>query len=483
MSPTLVVGAHGSRVLVRAGQRIDERGLADAGRPEQRDRLALCAPGSQDGDLVRVPGIQRLDQHAGRQGRRGTHEFLDRPGLIGLGDHDHGERAGIVCDRQVTLETRDVEVAIGGSHDEQRIDVGCNQLYVAGRAGRAPPKKTLPLQSAAHDRAVTIDENPVADGDTERSGRSRYIDRQVPVRIGSLDSSAMHMHHAHWRQLAVGIQLSRKERSPSETVQRFESDHEILCIARNGPKENSMSVVLVTGASSGIGAAIAIAFAEDGWDVMAAGRDEGRLEEVADVSDNIVTWAGALESSEDCDELLADTIDEFGQLDCLVNNAGIIIRGSVADTSDEDWRDTMRINLDVPFWLSRSALPHLLHTGGSILNIASDWGLNAATNAVAYAASKGALVLLGKSMAKDHAREGLRVNAICPGDVDTPMLAGEAEGSGLTLDEYMEEMSEAVPSGRVADPEDVAALALFLASSAASHINGASILVDGAANA
>jgi len=244
-----------------------------------------------------------------------------------------------------------------------------------------------------------------------------------------------------------------------------------------------MSVVLVTGASSGIGAAIAIAFAEAGWDVMAAGRDESRLEEVAEVSDNIVTWAGELGSPEDCDELLADTIDEFGELDCLVNNAGIIMRGNVAETSDDDWRATMTVNLDVPFWLSRAALPHLLHTGGSIVNIASDWGLNAADNAAAYAASKGGLVLLSKSMARDHARDGLRVNAICPGDVDTPMLAGEAEGSGLTLDEYMEEASEAVPSGRVGDPEDVAALALFLASEAAAHINGTAILVDGAANA
>jgi meso-butanediol dehydrogenase/(S,S)-butanediol dehydrogenase/diacetyl reductase len=244
-----------------------------------------------------------------------------------------------------------------------------------------------------------------------------------------------------------------------------------------------MSVVLVTGASSGIGAAIAIAFAEEGWDVMAAGRDESRLEEVADISDNIVTWAGELEASEDCDELIADTIDEFGQLDCLVNNAGIIIRGNAAETTDDDWRSTMTINLDVPFWLSRAALPHLLNAGGSIINIASDWGLNAAVDAVAYAASKGGLVLLSKSMARDHAREGLRVNAICPGDVDTPMLAGEAERSGLSLDEYMEEMNAAVPSGRVADPEDVAALAVFLASDAAAHINGTAMLVDGAANA
>ena len=244
-----------------------------------------------------------------------------------------------------------------------------------------------------------------------------------------------------------------------------------------------MSVVLVTGASSGIGAAIAIAFAEEGWDVMAAGRNEGRLEEVADVSDKIVTWAGELETSEDCDELLADTIDEFGQLDCLVNNAGIFISGSVAETSDDDWRSTMTINLDVPFWLSRAALPQLLKAGGNIVNIASDWGLHAAADAAAYAASKGGLVLLSKSMARDHAGEGLRVNAICPGDVDTPMLAAEAEGSGLSLDEYMEEMNAAVPSGRVADPEDVAALAVFLASNAASHINGTAILVDGAAGA
>ena len=244
-----------------------------------------------------------------------------------------------------------------------------------------------------------------------------------------------------------------------------------------------MSVALVTGASSGIGAAIAIAFAENGWDVMAAGRDEDRLEEVAEVSERIVIWTGELAASEDCDELIADTIDEFGQLDCLINNAGILLRGDVAETSDEDWRETMTINLDVPFWLSRAALPHLLQAAGSIVNIASDWGLNAADRAAAYAASKGGLVLLTKSMARDHAHDGLRVNAVCPGDVDTPMLAAEAEASGLSIDEYMEEAAAAVPSGRVAEPEEVASLALFLASNAAAHINGATILIDGGASA
>jgi NAD(P)-dependent dehydrogenase (short-subunit alcohol dehydrogenase family) len=244
-----------------------------------------------------------------------------------------------------------------------------------------------------------------------------------------------------------------------------------------------MSVVLVTGASSGIGAAIAIAFAEDGWDVMAAGRDEGRLEEVADVSEKIVTWAGDLADAEDCDELIAETLDEFGQIDCLVNNAGIFIRGTVADTSDEDWRHTMTVNLDVPFFLSRAALPHLLITEGSIINIASDWGLKGGERAASYCASKGGLVLLTKAMAKDHARQGLRVNAVCPGDVDTPMLAAEAKAEGMELDDYLEESSEAVPSGRVGEPEEVASLTLFLASSAAMHINGTTILIDGGASA
>jgi NAD(P)-dependent dehydrogenase (short-subunit alcohol dehydrogenase family) len=221
-----------------------------------------------------------------------------------------------------------------------------------------------------------------------------------------------------------------------------------------------MSVVLITGASSGIGAATAIAFAEDGWDVMAAGRNEGRLEELADVSERIVTWAGDLTESEDCDELITDTIDEFGDIDCLVNNAGVLIRGSADEVSDEDWRYTMTVNLDIPFFLSRAALPHLLRAEGSIVNIASDWGINGGARAAAYCASKGGLVLLTKAMAKDHARDGLRVNAICPGDVDTPMLAAEAKAQGVNIDDYMEEASEAVPSGRVAEPEEVASLAL-----------------------
>ena len=240
-----------------------------------------------------------------------------------------------------------------------------------------------------------------------------------------------------------------------------------------------MSVVLITGASSGIGAATAIEFADAGWEVMAAGRNESRLEEVADVSDSISTWAGELRESEDCDELVTDTIDEFGRLDCLVNAAGVLIRANAEDTNDDDWRDTLAVNLDVPFYLSRAALPHLLQAGGNIVNISSVWGLEAGKRATAYCASKGGLILMTRAMALDYAADGIRVNAICPGGVDTPMLAGEAESTGKEVDEFLADVAEASPNGRIATPEDIAALTIFLASDAASHITGTAIPCDG----
>jgi NAD(P)-dependent dehydrogenase (short-subunit alcohol dehydrogenase family) len=244
-----------------------------------------------------------------------------------------------------------------------------------------------------------------------------------------------------------------------------------------------MNVVLVTGASSGIGAATAIAFAEAGWSVMAAGRDEARLAEVADVSDNISTWAGELIESEDCDELVAETIDEFDSIDCLVNSAGILLRGNAEETSDDDWRDTLTVNLDVAFYMSRAALPYLLQTEGSIVNVASDWGLQGGERAVAYCASKGGLIMMTRAMALDHAREGVRINAICPGDVDTPMLAAAADEAEKDIESYMEEVADLSPNGRIASPEDVAALVMFLASDAARHITGSAIPIDGGGTA
>ena len=244
-----------------------------------------------------------------------------------------------------------------------------------------------------------------------------------------------------------------------------------------------MKVALITGASSGIGAAAAIEFADAGWSVMAAGRDAGRLDEVAVASDHISTWEGDLESSDACDELVADTIDEFGRIDCLVNSAGVLVRGSTADTTDDDWRETMHVNLDVPFFLSRAALPYLLSTAGSIVNIASDWGLRAGADHVAYCTSKGGLIMLTRAMAKDHARAGLRVNAVCPGDVDTPMLASEAEELDVDVDDFLADAAEDSPNGRIAEPGEIASLVLYLASDAGRHITGTAISIDGGATA
>ncbi len=240
-----------------------------------------------------------------------------------------------------------------------------------------------------------------------------------------------------------------------------------------------MAVALVTGASSGIGAAVAIAFADAGWDVMAAGRDEGRLAEVADASDAIATWAGELAVSEDCDELVADTIEEFDTIDCLVNSAGILLRGDALETSDDDWRDTMTVNLDVPFYLSRAAIPHLIESEGSIVNVASYWGLKADPRTVAYATSKGGLILMTRAMAKDHAGDGVRINAVCPGGVDTPMLASGADEAEVEVDEFLELVADSSPNGAIATPEQVAALVVFLAGDDATHINGTAIPIDG----
>ncbi len=244
-----------------------------------------------------------------------------------------------------------------------------------------------------------------------------------------------------------------------------------------------MKIAVVTGASSGIGAAIAIELADAGWGVMAAGRDEGRLEEVADISESIATWAGDLDDSETCDELIAEAIDEFGQIDCLVNSAGILVRGNAVETGDEEWRDTMSINLDIPFFLSRAAIPHLISTAGSIINIASDWGLRAGSRAVSYCVSKGGLIQLTKAMALDHARDGVRVNAICPGDVDTPMLAESAAELGIDVDDFLASAADGSPNRRVAEPGEIASLVVYLASDPARHITGTTISIDGGSTA
>jgi NAD(P)-dependent dehydrogenase (short-subunit alcohol dehydrogenase family) len=240
-----------------------------------------------------------------------------------------------------------------------------------------------------------------------------------------------------------------------------------------------MKVALVTGASSGIGTAVAIKFATHGYAVMAAGRDPQRTHALAGKHDAIQTWTGDLVTSAACAELMDACIAQFGRLDVLVNNAGIYTAANAEQTTDELWSQTISVNLDAPFYLSREAIPHLRKTRGAILNIASDWGLVGGKQAVAYCASKGGIVLMTKAMALDHAHEQIRVNAICPGDVETPMLYAEGAARGLDQAAAMREADVASPTRRVTTANEVAALVLYLASDDAAQITGAAIPIDG----
>jgi NAD(P)-dependent dehydrogenase (short-subunit alcohol dehydrogenase family) len=236
---------------------------------------------------------------------------------------------------------------------------------------------------------------------------------------------------------------------------------------------------LVTGASSGIGTAIARRLADDGYSVMAAGRDAARIRALGSELPSVRTWVGDLTSSDACDRLVAECVKEYGRLDVLVNNAGIWHAANAEQTTNDIWSQTLAINLTVPFLLSRAAMPHLRQSKGVILNIASDWGLVGARNAVAYCASKGGLVLMSKAMTMDHAAEGVRINAICPGDVETPMLYRDGAARGLDESSALREANAYTRSRRVTTVAEVAALVAYLASDDAAQISGAAIPIDG----
>ena len=238
-------------------------------------------------------------------------------------------------------------------------------------------------------------------------------------------------------------------------------------------------VALVTGASSGIGAAVTRRLAKDGYSVMAAGRDAARTEGVATGLASVRSWVGDLTTSKVCNELVAACVKVFGRLDVLVNNAGVYHIADAEGTTDEVWQRTLATNLTSPFFMSRAALPQLRLHKGVIINIASDWGIVGGANAVAYCASKGGLVLMTKAMTIDHAAEGIRINAVCPGDVETPMLYRSGATHGLDAKAALREANASSRTGRVTAPEEVAALVAYLASDEAAQINGAAIPMDG----
>jgi len=243
-------------------------------------------------------------------------------------------------------------------------------------------------------------------------------------------------------------------------------------------------VVLITGATSGIGAAIADACATAGASLMLTGRSAERgnlaLKRAQGRRVQAQFLAGNLSEPHWPDEIVAETVRRFGRLDVLVNNAGIIYRGTVADCSDVEWDDILAVNVTALFRLSRAAVRRMrAQGGGTIVNIASDWGLVGGRNAFAYCASKGAVVQMTRAMALDHAKDHIRVNCVCPGDVDTPMLASGIAKRGMTQEQGLKHLGAQVPMGRVARPDEIAKAVVFLAGDDSSYMTGAMLSVDG----
>jgi NAD(P)-dependent dehydrogenase (short-subunit alcohol dehydrogenase family) len=246
-------------------------------------------------------------------------------------------------------------------------------------------------------------------------------------------------------------------------------------------------VALITGGTSGIGEAVALLFAREGAKVAITGRNESRghavTARVLESGGKAIFVRTDVRHAAECKRAVDATLRSFGRLDVLFNNAGVFFPQTALECSEEEWDLQIDINLKGTFLMSKYALePMIAQGGGVIINNSSGWGLVGGDKAVAYCASKGGVVLLTKAMAIDHGRQGIRVNCICPGDVDTPMLPEDARRRGLEWKTYLAGC-EGRPLGRIGTPEEIAKAVLFLASDDSSFMTGAALVVDGGGTA
>ncbi len=246
-------------------------------------------------------------------------------------------------------------------------------------------------------------------------------------------------------------------------------------------------VALITGGGTGIGRATAIVFAREGASVAVTGRRKEPLEEAVSAIESsggkAIKVEGDVSAARDAKEMVNQTVKAFGRIDILINNAGVNYKpGGAVETDEDGWDVVMGINAKSDYLVSRQAVPELEKTGGNIINIASIFGLIGFPKALAYCASKGAVVNLSRSMALELAERGIRVNCICPGVVDTPMAREWMERHG-DYETVLKQVLADYPIKRIGQPEDIAYACLYLASDEASWVTGAVLPVDGGVTA
>ena len=229
----------------------------------------------------------------------------------------------------------------------------------------------------------------------------------------------------------------------------------------------------MTGAAGGIGKSLVRKLRAEGASVAVTDINVSHIEAEAH-------FPGDLSVAQFCDDLPIKTRDVLGSLDILINNAGIIRRGKVTQATDDDFKSTMAVNIEAPFRLCRSTIPIMAaNGGGSIVNTASCWGLNPGPDHPIYIMSKAALASFTQCLGRDHAHQNIRVNAVCPNEVNTPMIRSGFSIRGLDPDKAIEELNETVPLGRIAEPDDISDVILFLASDEARYMCGSLVEVNG----
>jgi NAD(P)-dependent dehydrogenase (short-subunit alcohol dehydrogenase family) len=239
-------------------------------------------------------------------------------------------------------------------------------------------------------------------------------------------------------------------------------------------------VVLVTGATGGIGGATTRRFLSGGWNVGAVDITEPAPLASQPNGSAIHHVTADLRLVADCQRAVHDTVAHFGRLDAVVNAAGVWTEGPSEDTTEAEWDRVLGVNLKGLYFVCAAAIPHLRHRGGSIINLSSDAGIQGNAGAAVYCASKGGVSLLSKALAIELAPDGVRVNAVCPGDVWSPMLRGQADAA-TNPQEYLADLLAKYPQGgsaRFITPAEVAELIWYLAQPHAAPITGANISID-----